>query len=271
VSPLLVTLAAIVAIAAALRSTWSPCGVSMLSTIVPLTERGRGHRWGASALWFILGSTLGGLTLGLLVAPLAAGIGALDLTSTTTLGVAALLAVVAVASDLGVGGFRVPGHTRQVNEDWLGVYRPWVYAGGFGWQIGVGLATYTVTAGVYLTMAFAALTGSPLWAVGLGTVFGLTRGLMVLLGARLDAPDRLRAFHRRFEELREPSRRAMVAVQAVVAAVAAGAAWGPLTGVLVGATLAAGIVASLVKLPARAETLPRPGLRTPVALGSRPG
>ena len=99
--------------------------------------------------------------------------------------------------------------------------------------------------------------------------FGLARGLMVLLGARLDAPDRLRAFHRRFEELREPSRRAMVAVEAVVAAVAAGAAWGPLIGVLVGAGLAVGTVASLVRLPARAETLPRAGHRTPVALGPR--
>jgi len=109
----------------------------------------------------------------------------------------------------------------------------------------------------------------PLVAVALGTIFGLTRGLMVLLGARLDAPDRLRAFHRRFEELREPSRRAMIAVQAVVASVAAGAAWGPLIGMLVGAGLAAGIAASLVRLPARSETLPRAGLRTPVTLGPR--
>lgn len=264
--PLLIALAAVVAVATALRSTWSPCGVSMLSTIVPLTERGRGHRWGASATWFVLGSTLGGLTLGLLVAPLAAGIAALDLSLTTALGIAAALAAVAVASDLGVGGFRLPGHTRQVNEDWLGVYRPWVYAGGFGWQIGVGLATYTVTAGVYLTMALAALTGSPALAVVLGALFGLTRGLMVLLGARLDAPDRLRAFHRRFEELREPSRRTMIAVQAVVATVAAGAAWGPLVGVLVGGGLAVVTVAALVTRPARPETLAPGGVRTPVTL-----
>jgi hypothetical protein len=270
VNPLLIALAAVVAVAAALRSTWSPCGVSMLSTIVPLTERGRGHRWGATAAWFVAGSILGGLSLGLLVAPLAAGVGALDLSPTTSLALAAGLALVATASDLGLGGFRLPGHTRQVNEDWLGVYRPWVYAGGFGWQIGVGLATYTVTAGVYLTMALAALTGSPALAIGLGVLFGLTRGLMVLLGARLDAPDRLRAFHRRFEELREPSRRAMVTVEGVVAAVAAAVAGGVVVGLVVSVGVAFVIAASLVKLPARPETLPRPGLRTAVTLSSRP-
>ena len=35
-----------------------------------------------------------------------------------------------------VGGFRLPSHTRQVNEAWLDEYRGWVYGGGFGWQIG---------------------------------------------------------------------------------------------------------------------------------------
>ncbi len=50
------TLAAVVvAVAAAGRSTWSPCGLSMLSTITPLGERARGHRWGATAAWFVAG------------------------------------------------------------------------------------------------------------------------------------------------------------------------------------------------------------------------
>ena len=42
----LLILAIATACGAAVRSTWSPCGLSMLSTITPLTERARGHRYG---------------------------------------------------------------------------------------------------------------------------------------------------------------------------------------------------------------------------------
>ncbi len=42
---LLTLAAAAVAVVAAARSTWSPCGVSMLATITPLAERARGHRY----------------------------------------------------------------------------------------------------------------------------------------------------------------------------------------------------------------------------------
>ena len=161
---LLVVLASVVAGAAAIRSTWSPCGLSMLSTITPIGERGRNHRYASTAAWFILGATLGGATLGLGAAVLAAGVGALDLSPEAALGATAVLAAVTIASDLNVGGFRLPSHTRQVNESWLDEFRSWVYGGGFGWQIGVGLATYVTTAAVYLMIAMAALTGDPLVA-----------------------------------------------------------------------------------------------------------
>src|SRR3546814_11396773 len=87
--------------------------------------------------------------------------------------------------DLNLGGFRLPSHIRQVNERWLEQYRPWVYGGGFGWQIGVGLATYVTTAAVYLMVALAALTASPLLAFAVVTGFGFVRGLAVLLGRSL--------------------------------------------------------------------------------------
>ena len=56
--------AAVVAIAAAVRSTWSPCGLSMLSTITPFGERAKAHRYAGTATWFVVGAVLGGLTLG---------------------------------------------------------------------------------------------------------------------------------------------------------------------------------------------------------------
>ena len=67
----------VVAVAAATRSTWSPCGVSMLSTVTPLAERGRGHRFGATAGWFVAGALAGGICLGAVGAGLAAAVGAL--------------------------------------------------------------------------------------------------------------------------------------------------------------------------------------------------
>ena len=185
---LLVVLAALTAVIAAARSTWSPCGLSMLSSITPLAEQGRGHRYRTTACWFVVGSIAGGASLGLLTALLAAGLGAAGL-SPTTLGTLALIAcLAAAASDASSIKFRLPVHHRQVNERWLDQFRPWVYGTGFGWQIGAGLATYVKTSAVYLMIALTVLTGHPWLAVGVGALFGLVRGLAVILGRRITTP-----------------------------------------------------------------------------------
>src|SRR5262245_26078437 len=168
---LLIVLAAVVAVAAAVRSTWSPCGQSMLSTITPLAERTRGHRFGVTASWFVVGATAGGATLGVGTALLAATASAfLDPTSSAVMAAAFVFAAVAAASDLRVFGRGLPYHCRQVNELWLNRYRAWVYGAGFGWQIGVGVATFIMTAGVYLMIALAVLTASPVAALGIGEI-----------------------------------------------------------------------------------------------------
>jgi hypothetical protein len=233
-TPLLVALASVIAVAAAMRSTWSPCGLSMLSTITPIGERGRANRYYSTAAWFVAGAVLGGATLGAGAALLAAGVAAFDLSGEVLAGAAAVLGGVAIASDLKLGGFRLPSHTRQVNETWLDQYRSWVYGGGFGWQIGVGLATYVTTAAVYLMVALAALTASPVAAFAVVTGFGLVRGLAVLLGRNLTAPERMLTLHRRLEELLPTAQRAIVLVQAGVVAVAAAAAWGPVVALVIG-------------------------------------
>lgn len=188
----------VVAVAAAVRSTWSPCGLSMLSTITPFGERAKGHSYGATSAWFVAGATAGGATLGLLMAVSALVVRELHPTD-AVVGVVALAAgLLAMASDAGVAGFRLPIHRRQVNERWLDHFRPSVYGIGFGWQIGTGLATYITTAAVYLMIVLGALTGRPAVALTVGIGFGLLRGTAVLLTRRLVDPPGLRAFHRRF-------------------------------------------------------------------------
>ena len=221
----LTCLAFVVAVAAAVRSTWSPCGLSMLSSITPFGERGRGHRYAATCTWFVVGATSGGVALGGVAAALAAAVH-VGGSSAVVVGVVALGAtLVAAVSDSEWAGARVPVHFRQVNERWLDAYRPWVYGAGFGFQIGCGLATYITTAAVYLTVVLAGLTGSPALAVVVGATFGLVRGLAVTLTRKVQTPTGLLAFHQRFAALRPWADRGVLAsmvVSAVVLAVAVG-------------------------------------------------
>jgi MFS family permease len=214
---LLTIAAALVASAAAVRSTWSPCGVSMLATITPLAEQGRGHRYRGTAAWFIAGGTVGGASLGLVMAALTLGVRRASPSSVALAAIACAVAILAAASDARLGGFRLPFHSRQVNERWLDQFRPWVYGAGFGWQIGAGLVTYVKTAAVYLMIVLAALTGTPTTALGIGLLFGLVRGLAVLLGRDITSPGTLDAFHRRFTALGPVALTAIVTTELAVA------------------------------------------------------
>jgi len=202
----LVVAAGVVAVGAAVRSTWSPCGLSMLSSITPLTERAKGHRFGVTASWFIAGAVVGGTLLGALAALLAAGWHGLHLDRDLVRAVAAIAAVAAGAVDLGLFPWQPPFFHRQVDDAWLRQYRPWVYGAGFGLQIGAGLATYIMTSAVVLTLVLAAMSGSPWVALGIGAGFGLVRGLAVLLGARATTPAALQSLHARFDAWEAPVR-----------------------------------------------------------------
>jgi MFS family permease len=216
-----VVCASLIAVVASMRSTWSPCGISMLSTLTPYGERGRGHRYAATVVWFVVGAALGGAVLGGVIAGLAALVAQTSWSTATVAAVVVAASSVAIASDLRLGGFRLPLVPRQVNEQWVSGYRRWVYGVCFGGQIGIGVSTYVMTAGVYLMIVLGALTGRPLvgWLIGLG--FGVARGLAILLGAGLSSPAAIRSFHRRFESLAPVSRAVAVAVQVGVLAVAA--------------------------------------------------
>jgi hypothetical protein len=222
------------------RGTWSPCGLSMISAINPLSERSRGNRYWLTALWFITGSVLGGVLLGGASGVLALAVRPLADQRGAALAVAALACLITLAADRRLAGFQLPLHPRQVNELWLTRYRRWLYAAGFGLQIGVGFATYIMTAATYLVVVLAALTGSPALAVAAGTVFGLVRGLAVLLSARCRSAQALRQLHLRLSLLEPVSLRTAMGAEALVAGGLAYAAAGAVAGVAV--LLLAGLI-----------------------------
>lgn len=226
-------LGAVVAVAAALRSTWSPCGLSMLSTLTPVAERARGRRFGVTAAWFVVGALTGGLTLGAGAAVLATAVRVVPVPATVIGMVALVGASAAAAVDAGLVGPTPPHRRRQVNERWLDRYRGWVVGVGYGWQLGAGLATYVMTCAVYLLVGLAAASGRPVVAVAVGLLFGAVRGLAVLATVGVDGPNALAARHRLFDRSAEPVRWAVVAVQAAVAVVAAALTWGAISAGLV--------------------------------------
>ena len=221
IDQLLAFVAAGTALVAAARSTWSPCGLSMLSSITPFGEKSRGNRYPVTAAWFVVGSAAGGATLGSLVAVGAVIASALGLPDhpAAVASVACVLAALGAAVDAGVLGPVLPVVRRQVDDRWLSRYRSWAYAVGFGWQIGAGLLTYVMTSAVALLVALGVLTGSPTIGFVAVTCFGTMRGLAVLLTTRARDPRNLRALHLKMDRAEEPVRWAAVSVQAAAAAV----------------------------------------------------
>src|SRR5216117_975852 len=117
----------------------------MLASITPLGERGRGTRWPVTVLFFVAGSAAAGLALGGLLglAGAAAGVARVGLGERVFILVA--VTVAGVALEAGAFGLKLPGPRRQVNEEWLDVYRGWVYGFGFGFQLGLGEVTVVTT------------------------------------------------------------------------------------------------------------------------------
>lgn len=216
-SPLPAVAVLVLTAGAAARGTWSPCGLSMISAINPFSERSRGHRYWATVLWFAAGSAVGGALLGGVGAVAAVAIRAIGVPSTPVLTVAAGCCLVAAGADAESLPFRLPLIPRQVNERWLSGYRRWFYASGFGAQIGFGLATYVMTAAVYLVPVLGALSGSPWFALCCGLLFGLVRGLAILLTSAVRSPTQLRELHRRLAALAPRSLQVVLTLELGVA------------------------------------------------------
>ena len=193
----------------------------MLSSIHPLGERVRGNRWGSTIALFTLAATAGGAATGAVAGTIGWMAGAEG--QRASLVAAAAVAAVALAVDASGASRRLARPRRQVDERWLARYRRWVYACGWGVQLGAAVVTVMPAATVALVFVLAALTGSPPWGAGIGAVFGAVRGASLLSAAGVVDPATLRSFHLRMARRSAAAQRAAVAADAVVALTAAAA------------------------------------------------
>jgi len=157
----------------------------MLGSISPFGERTRNQRWALTVGAYIVASSAAGAALGWGLG--SAGRAAILVTHPGAAPRAAILvATIAagIAADAGFLPFALPTVHRQVNEEWLGRYRGWVYGAGFGIQLGLGVATIVTTSAVYATWVAAALSGSALGGLAIGATYGFVRSGGVLLTAR---------------------------------------------------------------------------------------
>lgn len=190
----------------------------MLASITPLGERARGNRWTSTAALFIVACVAGGAALGAVLGAL----GSLMLGDVATgwrLGLLGAALALGVAWELARGS--VPGPRRQVNERWLDEYRRWIYATGFGAQLGVGVVTIVVTSAVYGVLAAALLSATPIAGAAIGAAAGAMRGATLLVGATATTPHGLVALHERLRSIQRPVRRGALAAQLTLVGVAA--------------------------------------------------
>ena len=182
----------------------------MLTSISPLGERARGHdaRW--SVALYTTASVVGGLS----TAALLAAVGHQLPIPHPRLWAAAACVLAALLDLLG----RVPTGHRQVDEDWLTRYRRWVYATGFGWQLGTGVTTVVTSAATYAWLVLLVLQERVVAGLAVGAVFGAVRALPLVL-LRAGTPDDLRRAAASLDRRARAAARATVAVLAVTTVV----------------------------------------------------
>jgi hypothetical protein len=154
-----------------------------------------------------------------------------------------------------------------VERTWLDRYRSWIYGVGFGWQLGVGVATYVMSASVYLMVVAAAATGEPLLAMMIVTLFGFLRGLAVLPAAGVETPADLGKLHRLIERFRPLSRTIAVVTQIGVLAAAATVLGGAVSGMAVGVMF---LIVTWILHDGLEDPAPRQGRQPQPATGLQP-
>ncbi|MCW2723637.1 MAG: hypothetical protein JWN35_558 [Frankiales bacterium] len=185
----------------------------MLTSISPLGERARGNRWTITATAYVVGSVLGGATVGGLLGLLG------DVLLPRDAPVLLLAAVVCLLAALADLAGLLPHGRRQVDEAWLDRYRGWVYGVGYGYQLGLGVVTIVTSAATYAVVALCALTGSLAGGLAVGATFGLVRALPLLGLRTATSPGALHVLAARLERFGAAATRTTAGLLAMASAV----------------------------------------------------
>ena len=186
----------------------------MLASITPLGERSRGFSWGLTASAFAVGAVAAGALGG----AVGGALGALAPAGRWRDVAALVLLSAALGVDVSPLRRRLPTTRRQVNEDWMGRYRGWVYGAAFGAQLGSGVATIVTSAAVYAAVLGAVLCGTAAAGAAVGAAFGATRALSLLPARRAADPASLVRLHHRLGRAQAPAGRAALAAEAAAIA-----------------------------------------------------
>jgi hypothetical protein len=169
---------------------------------------------------YLVGSVAGGAIAGGVMATLGIALGAGGWSTSARLAAIAIALLVGLALDLGVGGLRLPTVRRQVDEEWRGSYRGWVWGLAFGFQLALGVVTIVTTSTVYVTWLTAGLGGSVAGGVAIGVAFGLARAAPVFAVAGVRTPGQLLGIDTTLRRLAGPARSATYAAAGALAGVA---------------------------------------------------
>lgn len=194
----------------------------MLSSIHPLGEAGRGQRWWLTLTAHVLGASAAGGLAGAVLGALGAVLRLVGVPSVVFAVVVGVSASLALAVDWSGWPAWLWRPTRQVNEEWLVRYRGWVYGGGYGVQLGVGVFTIVTAATVYVTGVVVIGVASPVWGAVIGGCFGLVRAGVTATGRSITDAGRLVSFHQSLHARAGWGRAVAVGADAMVAATAVG-------------------------------------------------
>jgi hypothetical protein len=172
---------------------------------------------------YVLGSMLGGLTVGAALGAIGA---VLAPSAMASLWLLSALIGMGILLDIGAGHLALPTIRRQVDESWLRRYRNWVYGAGFGLQLGAGVVTVVVASAVYAAFTAAFLSASPRMGAAIGAAFGLARAAMVLPAVAIQGPAHLGRVAARLRAWDGASRQLAVACQLALLAVCVSVALG---------------------------------------------
>lgn len=211
-------LGAIAGIGAAIRGNWSPCGESLQAQIHPLGESSRNNSWFVTIAAFTIGSVTAGALLGAVFGSLGGQVFP-DLSNSAALVLTAV--AVALGGLLDLSPLKPWTPRRQVNENWIGRYRGWVYGAAFGIQLGLGFAVFVMSWGYYSMLLAAGLSRSAVAGATMGAAFGLGRGLLLYMSKHITTPERLARFHARMQTMKAPVFRFTGVASLVMALIAA--------------------------------------------------